>query len=281
MMDASLDGKVVVITGAARGIGAAAAREFAEHGAKVCVADLDTTAAHAVAESIGAPTFAHHVDVTSGRSVEGLVAAVARRFGDIDVMVANAGIMPTGQVTNTDLAIDRVAMEVNHFGVVRCVQAVLPTMIGRNRGSAVVVASLAGRLPIAGLAAYVASKHAVVGWSASLREELVATNVSVSTVLPTAVHTRLSAGIPTHGLAAVSPTDVARTIIRASTSGPGEFVVPNWLDTPSRVEGLLPSVLRGVGRKLLGARRLLSTDRASRQQYEHAIVQQANRVVHT
>ncbi len=273
-MDAALDGAIAVVTGGARGIGAATARELAEHGARVCIADLDLDLAQQLADEIGAPTFAQRVDVTSSKSIQAMIAAVDRRWGTVDLMVANAGIMPTGAVVATSLEVDRIAMEVNHFGVVRCVQAVLPNMLEQNAGTLVVVASLAGRLPIAGLAAYVASKHAIVGWTASLREELVGTGIRVATILPTAVRTRLSDGLPTTGLATVSARDVAQTIVSASTGPSREYVVPPYLNTPSRLDGLVTGSVRTLARKLLGARRLLTADRAERTTYDQSIADQ-------
>ena len=99
-------------------------------------------------------------------------------------------------------------------------------MVERGRGHVVNVASMAGKLHVPGLAVYAASKYAVVGLSAAVRDELAGTGVTVTTVLPTAVRTELTAGIPLRGLLAVEPDDVAPRSSAAARDGP-----PRW---PSR-----------------------------------------------
>ena len=117
-----VDDAVVVVTGAARGIGKCAADLFAANGATVCAADLDS---------------APRVDVTSRESFAGFVSGVLERHGRIDVLVNNAGVMPLGDFLTEDDAVSRVTLDVNVWGLIHGMRLVLPHMIKRRRGHVV------------------------------------------------------------------------------------------------------------------------------------------------
>ena len=178
----SLDDAVVVVTGGARGIGRSTADLFAEAGATVCVGDID-----------GGDS---SVDVTSRDSFTDFIASALDRHGRIDVLVNNAGVMPLGDFLSEDDAVSRTTFDVNVWGLIYGMRLVLPHMIERGRGHIVNVASMAGKLVIPGMAVYNASKFAAVGLSAAVREEYRDSGVSVTTVLPSAVRTRLASGVP-------------------------------------------------------------------------------------
>lgn len=188
------------------------------------------------------------------------------------MLVNNAGVMATGPVDHPRDDLDRAMFEVNTFGVLRGLKAVLPGMRARGRGHVVNVASMAGKLPVAGLAAYVASKHAVVGLSASVREELEGTGITLTTILPTAVRTRLAAGVPLGGLLAVDPEDVAAAIVGSWRHPEEEIAVPRVVGWVPGLLRALPRPARSLVRRAVGAKRLLTQkDGAARQAYEDAI----------
>jgi short-subunit dehydrogenase len=258
-----LDDAVVMITGGTRGIGKAAADLFTAKGAIVCIGDLD-----------GAE---YTVDVTSRDSFALFTGAVFDRFGRIDVLVNNAGVMPLGDFLSEDDAISGTTLDVNVGGLINGMRLVMPQMIERGSGHVVNVASMAGKLVVPGMAVYNASKFAAVGLSAAVREEYRDTGVSVTAVLPTAVRTRLASGVELgHGLPTVDPEDVARAIVGSVESRRAEITVPRYLACWDLVNVAVPERLMRLGRKMVGDRRALtSVDHDLRAAYEESIQAQA------
>jgi len=234
-----LDGKVALITGGARGMGRAAAVKFAREGAQVIVcdlgeqiaevpypvgrrADLDETIELVRAE--GSDGIAQVVDVRDQATLDAAVAAGIEAFGQIDIAVANAGIVHYGDVW--DLSEDdwNLTMDVNTNGVWRTAKAVAPHMIERLSGSIIVTSSINGHVAMKRMSHYVTSKHAALGLMKSLAYELGPYNIRANAILPGAIHTPM--------------TDNAYQ---------GEYTTGNpdtkWED---RVEGLRPlNLLRG------------------------------------
>jgi NAD(P)-dependent dehydrogenase (short-subunit alcohol dehydrogenase family) len=259
-----LEGATVAITGGAQGVGRATALEFAQRGARVVTGDLD---AH---ES---PGLALELDVTKPRSW----ANFAKAAGTIDVLVNNAGVMPSGRFWEQSPALLAVAMDVNYWGVVHGLRAVLPGMIERGRGHVVNVASMAGKVAVAGLAPYCASKSAVLALTASLREEL-PPGVTCTAVLPSAVRTRLSAGFPLGSIGVVEPEDVARAIASSCREAPAEVAVPGWVGLYEQVNTVIPGPVMRLARRALRADRVLTArDDAVRSGYEREILPQRPR----
>jgi hypothetical protein len=253
-----LDGARVAITGGARGIGAATAKEFARRGARVLTGDLEPH------DSTGEALM---LDVTRPDSWAEFAAAA----GPIDVLVNNAGVMPSGRFLEQPDELLAAQIDINYWGVVHGLRAVLPGMIDRGRGHVVNVASMAGKVAVPGLAPYCASKFAVVGLTAALRDEL-PKGVTCTVVLPSAVRTRLSEGFKLPPIGVVDPEDVARAIVASCKDAPPEVAVPGWVGLYEQVNAVLPGPAMRLARRALRADRVLTDrDDAVRSRYEGEI----------
>ncbi|KXP01187.1 SDR family oxidoreductase [Tsukamurella tyrosinosolvens] len=268
-----LDGALVVVTGGARGIGAATARLFAQHGARVVLGDVDLDVAEATAATLPGARAAR-LDVTDRDSWAALIADLD---APIDVLVNNAGVMPLGHFeeeseTTTDLILD-----VNVRGMLNGMRAVIPGMAEAGRGHVVNVASMAGMIPIPGMVTYNASKFAALGASLAARREYEVAGVAVCAILPSAVRTELSSGAQLGGgMPTVDPEDVAAAIVdtlrtRAARTSVPKWVAPGW----SLVEAFVPEPIERLARKLVDDRRTLALDAAARKAYTDRIARQA------
>ncbi len=269
MSKRDISGLTVVVTGAARGIGAATAELLASRGAIVALGDLDGPLVEQVAERIGRGAVGAHLDVTSADSWQEFLRAVGE-VGPIDVLVNNAGIMPLGSVLKEPDAVARAIMDVNVHGVINGTKAVAPGMVERGRGHIVNVASAVGRIAVADGATYSASKFAAVGFSEATRAELKPQGVDVSVVLPTVVQTDLAAGVPTaRGVKSVTAEEVAEVIATAIRTGHPELWVPRWVQGMTKATGVLPRWLQDRIAAAFGADRVLSDrDDSLRADYE-------------
>ena len=182
-----LAGKVVIITGASSGIGAATARMLAPLGCKLVLAarsaaklqQLAQELAGDTGEAVDLPT-----DVTIGADIERLVAATLAQFGQIDVLFANAGIYIPGQVAEGDPNAWANLMDVNINGVLRCVHAVLPHMMAQQAGDILVTSSISGLIDIQWEPIYSASKHAIQGFVHTLRRQVAPAGIRVGALAP-------------------------------------------------------------------------------------------------
>ncbi len=187
-------GSTVVVTGAAGGIGSALCRRFAQAGANVALLDLSEDRLEPVAaelRQLGVPYLALPCDITDESQCVGVMAGIVARFGDIDVLINNAGITHRSAFVDTATAVYRKVMNVNFFGPLYCTKAALPSL-ARRRGLIVTVSSIAGIAPLYGRTGYAASKHACMGLFGSLRGELRDTGVDVLLVCPGFTRTGLS-----------------------------------------------------------------------------------------
>jgi NADP-dependent 3-hydroxy acid dehydrogenase YdfG len=272
-----LDGAVVAITGAGRGIGRATGEAFAARGATVCLGDLDRSSGEAAALQIGGRACAFALDVRSEASFRRFVRAVERAAGPIDVLVNNAGVMPTGRFLEESAATTATVMGVNVVGPVHGMRLVLPGMIERGRGHIVNVASMLGKTELPGVATYTASKHALVGLTAAVRSELAGTGVTLTVVLPGVVNTDLSSGIPIPfaRLARVEPADVAGAIVGSVATRPREMAVPRWMALYPVLRPFIPDWVEALGRRLVGDDRALSAvDPDGRAEYVDRVARQ-------
>lgn len=266
----SLAGKVVAITGGARGIGEATARSLVGEGAKVAIGDLDPELAEATAEALGGGTIALGLDVTRRESFASFLSQVEERLGPVDVLVNNAGIMPLGPFAEEDDATARRMVDINLHGLIFGMKLVLPSMQRRNTGHIVNIASQAGKGGFPGGATYCATKHAVVGLSEAVDAELADTAIEVSCVMPAAVNTELAAGlVETRGIKKIEPTDVAEAIVETLKHPKHDVWVPKSSDAIYRTMTLLPRRGREAIVKALKADQVLAgADASARAAYE-------------
>ena len=265
----NLDGRLVVITGGARGIGRATAERLTRAGCRVVIGDLDAALARSVAGAIGSGTLSAELDVTSAESWRAFLTAVDEA-GPIDVLVNNAGVMPIGPLLKESDDVTRTIVDVNLHGVINGVKAVVPGMTERGTGHVVNVASAVGRVAVADGATYSASKFAVVGFTEALRGELRPHGVDVSVVLPTVVQTELSAGVPAaRGVKPVTADDVARVIEQVLRRPRAEVWVPRWSQAVVKATSVLPRAAQDAVARAMGADRVFSAaDTAARAAYE-------------
>lgn len=269
----SIRGKVVVITGGARGIGLATAVALAELGAKIAIGDIDEKT---VKESGTDHDFDHYgrLDVTDQRSFTTFLDDVERELGPIDVLINNAGIMPTGRLVDESDQITRRILDINVYGVILGSKIMLARMLARGRGHIINIASLAGETHIPGLATYNASKHAVLGFTDTLREEYRGSGVEFSSVLPTLTKTELGSGVPApKGLPAAEPEDIAAAVVRLITKPRAKARVTRAAGAMSVFVNLLPqSVGDALGRSMGSAQTFLGdVDTEQRKAYEERI----------
>jgi NAD(P)-dependent dehydrogenase (short-subunit alcohol dehydrogenase family) len=188
-----LDGKIAVITGAAGGIGREAALLFSDEGARVCVADVSAEAGEQTAAECR-EAFFQQVDVTDPESVDAMYGATAERYGGIDVLYNNAGIMPAddGSVLDTEPAAWQRVQDVNTKGVFLCCKHGIPHLLERGGGSVINVASFVALMGAAtSQISYTASKGAVLSMSRELAVEFGRRGVRVNALCPGPVETPL------------------------------------------------------------------------------------------
>ena len=186
-----LSNKVVMITGAARGIGFAIATRFVEEGAKVAVADIDGDGATKAASELGSGAIGVRVDVTDGSSIRAGVAAIAEKLGPIDVLVNNAGWDKVEPFVKSEESTWDKVLAINLRGPITCTRAVLDSMVERRAGKIVSISSDAGRVGSSGEAVYAGAKAGIIGFSKTLARELARYGINVNVVCPGPTNTPL------------------------------------------------------------------------------------------
>ena len=187
-----LSGKVAIVTGGARGMGAATSRLFAAEGAKVAIADVLDEAGAALAAELGDAARFYRLDVTSEEAWADVVASVEADFGPVDVLVNNAGILLFKSLFETTLEDYERVLKVNLVGEFLGIKAVGPGMVERGKGSIVNISSVDGMKGANGLVAYASSKWGVRGLTRVAAMELGHRGVRVNSVHPGGVDTIMS-----------------------------------------------------------------------------------------
>jgi NADP-dependent 3-hydroxy acid dehydrogenase YdfG len=263
-------GRVIAITGAARGIGRATAAALVREGARVVVGDLDVDLARRTADELGPNAAAFALDVTDRASFEQFVDAVEAQLGPVDVLVNNAGIMPLGPFVAEDDITARRMVDVNVHGVMHGMKVALPRLLARGDGHLVNIASAAGKGPYPGGATYCGTKHFVVGVSEAVRGELRGTGVELSVVMPVVVDTELASGVGTpRGVPKIEPDDVAAAIVDVLRRPRFDVYVPRSIGPLTALAGVLPRRVRELALRAIGADRVLwRVNGSARREYE-------------
>ena len=194
MNQIDLNGRMAVVTGAARGIGYAIAGRLLDSGAAVCLWDLDAAAAEASARTLSAKGRVHSVavDVTQAESVQAAAHATLKEFGHVDLLVNNAGIAgankPTWELSPTEW---QQVLQIDLFGVYLCCHVLVPAMRERGYGRIVNIASIAGKEGNPNASHYSAAKAGVIALTKSLGKELASYDIAVNAVTPAAAKTAI------------------------------------------------------------------------------------------
>lgn len=186
-----LKDKVVVVTGAASGIGAALAKQLAAKGAKLALSDVDQEGLQKIASSLHVPVMTQVFDVADRAAFETFAKDVKAEFGPTDVIINNAGVALLQPVQDMQYDDMDWLMKINFWGVVHGVHAVLPDMLERNEGVIVNVSSLFGLMGWPANSAYCASKFAVRGYTETMRHDLQDTKLQIHCVHPGGIKTNI------------------------------------------------------------------------------------------
>jgi NAD(P)-dependent dehydrogenase (short-subunit alcohol dehydrogenase family) len=265
----SLNGKVVAITGGARGIGKATATALVRKGCRVAIGDLDLELAEQTAAGLGGGTIALALDVTDRASFAAFLDETERQLGPLDVVVNNAGIMPvTPFAEESDESLRR-QLDINVYGVIVGMQLAIERMRPRGGGQIVNLASQAGKGGFPGIATYSGTKHAVVGISEAVRAELRGSGIEIACVMPTVVNTELTAGVGQRLIKPVEASDVADEIVDALEVPRFDVWVPRANGGLFKLVALLPRGAReALGRLMKVDKLMTEVDHGARRAYE-------------
>jgi NAD(P)-dependent dehydrogenase (short-subunit alcohol dehydrogenase family) len=270
----SLNGKVVAITGGARGIGKATATALVRKGCRVAIGDLDLALAEQTAAALGGGTIALALDVTDRGSFTKFLDEAERQLGPADVVINNAGIMPVTPFVDEAEDSVRRQIDINLHGVITGTQLAIERMRPRGHGSIVNIASQAGRGGVPGIATYSATKHAVIGLSEAVRLELRGSGVDVVCVMPTVVNTELTSGVGQRWIKPVEASDVAHEIVDALEVPRFDVFVPRANGAMYKVVSLLPRPAReALGRAMKLDKLMFEVDHGARHAYEERAAQ--------
>jgi NADP-dependent 3-hydroxy acid dehydrogenase YdfG len=270
----NLAGKVVAITGGARGIGRATAAALTRKGAKVAIGDLDLAATEQAARELGAGVVGLQLDVTDRASFTRFLEQVEQQVGPLDVLINNAGIMHVGSFVEESDEVAARQIDINLHGVITGSKLALERFLPRRTGHLVNVASTAGKAGVPGGATYSATKHAVVGLTEAIRGEVRGSGVETSIVMPVPVNTQLAAGLQRgRGIGLVEPEDVANEIVDALERPRQDVFVPRSIGRITKVGAMMPRpVYEAVGRLMQTDRVLGGADGSARAAYERTAV---------
>jgi NADP-dependent 3-hydroxy acid dehydrogenase YdfG len=269
-MPRPLAGRVVAITGAARGIGLATARACVREQMRVAIGDLDLAGAQRAAAELGHGTIAVELDVCDRTSFAHFLDETEARLGPLDVLVNNAGIMQLARLVDEDEATARRQVDINVHGVLHGCKEALPRMLDRNRGHVVNIASTAGKVGFAGGATYSGTKHFVVGVSEAARAELRGSAIEVSCVMPGIVKTELGTGLgQARFIKHTEPEAVAAAIVGVLREPRFDVFVPRTIGPLITFANMLPRRAREALSRALRADRVLDLpDGSARSEYE-------------
>jgi NAD(P)-dependent dehydrogenase (short-subunit alcohol dehydrogenase family) len=245
----SLRGKIVFITGGARGIGRVTAIALVAEGARVAIGDLDEDLTKRAAKEIGPDVLGLRLDVTDHAGFTAVLDEVERELGPIDVLINNAGVMPVSMFEDETPESTARQVAVNFLAPLHGTRDAIRRMKPRGHGHIVNVSSMAGVVPTPGASTYSATKHAVVGLTESVAWELRGSGIDISYVLPALVNTELAVGIErTRASRTIEPEEVATQIVNALKHPKLAVFAPKQMGAVTKWSGLLPRI---VGEKIM------------------------------
>ena len=256
----SVAGKTVAVTGGARGIGLAIATALHGMGAKVAIGDIDESAVKEAGSRLGLRV-CRGLDVTDRQSFTDFLDNVEDQLGPIDVLVNNAGLIAVGSAVDEDDAVSRRVLDVNIWGVMLGTKLGAQRMLARGRGHVINIGSLGSVLPAAGLATYGATKHAVLGYTDTVRMENRGRGVHFSVIMPTLTNTEMIAGFGhARGFKNAEPEDVARAVVGVIAKPKPRVFVPRSIGIVISAQRFMPQrVSEAIGRAL-GTDRVCTSD---------------------
>lgn len=254
-----LKGKCVVITGASGGIGRETAIRSAREGARVILLARSIDKLNELKEEIAGryqtEAYAFKLDVADTAQIKTVFDEIVAAAGEIDVLVNNAGFGVFKEAHAADLAEAKAMFDVNVLGLIACTQAVIPSMKRRKQGHIINIASIAGKIATPKSSVYSATKHAVLGYSNSLRLELMRDHVFVTTVNPGPISTNFfniadESGTYVKNVAKfmLKPDYVAEKIVSAMLTKKREINLPGWMNLGSVFYTLFPRTVEAVGK---------------------------------
>jgi short-subunit dehydrogenase len=260
MKPVSVAGKTVAVTGGARGIGLAIATALHRMGAKVAIGDIDESAVQEAGARLGLE-IGGTLDVTNRGSFTDFLDNVEDQLGPIDVLVNNAGLIAVGNAVDEDEAVSRRVLDVNIWGVMLGTKLGAQRMLARGRGHVINIGSLGSVLPAAGLATYGATKHAVLGYTDTVRMENRGRGVHFSVIMPTLTNTEMIAGFGhARGFKNAEPEDVARAVVGVIAKPKPRVFVPRSTGIVISAQRFMPQrVSEAIGRAL-GTDRVCTSD---------------------
>jgi short-subunit dehydrogenase len=244
-----ISGSRALVTGASGGLGHAIARELSARGAELVLTGRRSEVLGELGEELQARALS--ADLSEAREVGRLVDEAGR----VDILIANAALPASGRLeTYTEREIER-ALQVNLLAPIALAHALAPAMVARGQGHLVFISSLAGKAATAGAPLYNASKHGLRGFASSLRIDLRASGVGVSTVFPGFIREAgmyADAGVKLpRGVGTRSPRDVARAVVRAIEDNRGEVdVAPRMMRIGTALAGVAPELAARAARHL-------------------------------
>ncbi|MDF1507526.1 SDR family oxidoreductase [Robertmurraya sp. DFI.2.37] len=249
----TLNNKNIVITGASSGIGEKVARMVAERGARPILLARSTEKLAEVCEQVNERTTVgaiyYQLDVSDVEEVKIVFQKILQEVGHIDILLNNAGFGVFESVHEADFADIEKMFRVNVFGLIACTMEVLPAMLEEKRGHIINVASQAGKLATPKSSGYAATKHAVLGFTNSLRMELLKTNIFVSAVNPGPIETNFFSIADKSGnyvknvkRMMLKSDYVAEQIIKLMINPKRELNLPRWMNMGSILYNLFPNL---------------------------------------
>ena len=236
-----VSGRVVAVTGGARGIGHATATLLARQGARVAIGDLDGDLADRVANGLGGDAFGVGVDITDNAAFTSFLDGVEHRLGPLEVLVNNAGIMSAGPIEDEDEAITTRAIAINLEAVIHGTREAVRRMKPRRTGHIVNLSSAVSKVVGSDCATYCATKFAVAGFSEAIALELRGTGVEISVIRPSLCRTDLTSGFEgLRGMPFVEPDDVAARIVETLERPRFEVPVPKRMGAMLWLNQALP-----------------------------------------